>query len=395
MRASDYLEEFESVKKYKARLAPTTARNAMYTLHYFMDWVKEGSSKFAKMDPDQLVEHQKAAGNGEQYEILDEVQSYILSLKGRHSTKKNKYNTIRGFFKANRAPLPLEDFNIRGDVPKVQGVLTVTDIKNIVLSSKAVYRAIWLCMFQGGMGQDELVYWSDNGLRKLVKDLKATPEYVRVDLPGRKGAKNEKPYYTIIIGDSLDALREWMKVRPDKKKNRDEPTTSIFVNQFGEPITKKATYTYWLRHLRDLGLMEKPKDANSSTRYGRNPHEIRDVFRSMWEKSPAKGSVAEYMMGHKVDPLEYNKAFRDEDWVRKEYMKALPMLQVMSSGRPFGQVNLDEVEAVRSENALLQAQVDRLESRLDRFGTPRALIEMLREHGLVATLEENEEKSGA
>jgi len=63
----------------------------------------------------------------------------------------------------------------------------------------------------------------------------------------------------------------------------------------------------------------------------------------------AKASVAEYMMGHKVDPLEYNKAHRDEAWTKKEYVKALPMLQIMSSGRPFGLVEEEEVDILKQE----------------------------------------------
>ena len=49
-------------------------------------------------------------------------------------------------------------------------------------------------------------------------------------------------------------------------------------------------------------------------------------------------------MGHQVDPLNYNKAFRDVDYVKAEYKKALPMLQIMSSGAPFGRVEGSRIE---------------------------------------------------
>ena len=52
-------------------------------------------------------------------------------------------------------------------------------------------------------------------------------------------------------------------------------------------------------------------------------------------------------MGHVVDPMEYNKAWRDEKWVRQEYMKALPWLNILSSPRAFGQVDEDEVIYLR------------------------------------------------
>lgn len=67
-------------------------------------------------------------------------------------------------------------------------------------------------------------------------------------------------------------------------------------------------------------------------------------------------------MGHVVDPLEYNKAHYDRKWVRKEYTKALPFLNIMSSGRPFGQVDEDEIESLRRKvRELEKGRDDRIE----------------------------------
>ena len=65
-------------------------------------------------------------------------------------------------------------------------------------------------------------------------------------------------------------------------------------------------------------------------------------------------------MGHVIDKLGYNKAHQDDSWVIKEYVKALPMFQIMSSGRPFGQVDLDEVEKQAAEIERLKAEVQQL-----------------------------------
>jgi len=363
MRASEWVLEYPSVIKYHNRLAPTTQRNTEYYLHYFFRWMQENSAKFGDMTPDDLVEYQKNVDNGTKYDLLDALQDYIVSLEGRHSYKKIRYTAVRGFFKANRAELPSDDFNIKGDKPKVQGRLSPENLKHMVLSCKPSYRAMYLCMFAGGMGQDEAVYWSDNGAAKLIEDLKKDPEYIRVALRGRKSRKNIQPYYTLILGDALDELKKWMAERPPE-------ADAIFTNQFGDPITKKAIYTYWLRHMQSLSLIKVGED--SSHRTGRNLHELRDLFRTQWEKSPAKGSVAEYAMGHQIDPLEYNKAYRDERWVVKEFRKAVPMLNIMSSGRPFGQVDEDEIES-------LQKQVNYLTAELKKYTdvTPEHLTSII------------------
>ena len=86
--------------------------------------------------------------------------------------------------------------------------------------------------------------------------------------------------------------------------------------------------------------------------------------RQQYEKSPGKGSAAEYVMGHRVDPLEYNKACEDERWLRGEYLKALPLLQIMSSGVPFGMVSEEEADQRLEDQA---ARIAQLEAKLDQL----------------------------
>jgi len=338
--STEYLLEYPSVQRYLSRLGPVTQRNALYCLKYFFTWVRENSSKLGGMTPDELVEYQRTADNSKRYEILDLVQSYILSVKARYGTKNTRYSIIRGFFKANRAELPSDDFKIKGDRPRVVGRLKPEELRQLLLSCKQVYRAVFMCMFAGGMGQDELIYWSNTGAAKLEEDLKSDPEYVRVDLRGRKSMKNIRPYYTILMGDALVELKKWMAERPRSAK-------AIFIQQFGGPLSKAGLYSYWLRHMQALGYIKRGTD--NSYRTGRNPHEMRDLFRSQWEKSPAVGSVAEFAMGHVIDELEYNKAHLDERWVVREFRKAVPMLNILSGARPYGQVSEDEVERLRRE----------------------------------------------
>jgi integrase len=215
-------------------------------------------------------------------------------------------------------------------------------------------------MFQGGMGLDELVWWSDNSWEELDVQLRQHARVIRISLIGRKSRKNDYNYYTFIGEDAIQALRNYIPKRPVGAE-------AIFIIQNGQAVTKTAIKYYWFRHLKKLGII-KPRKEGPGTRYGKNLHELRDVFRTQWEKSPAAANIAEYIMGHQVDPLEYNKAFRDTKWASKEYLKALPLLQVMSSGKPFGKVDeslLEEqtrtIEVLRTEVARLRALVNERE----------------------------------
>ncbi len=348
------LENYESVRLWLSRLRPSSAKTYIFQFNRFYKWMQTNKVELAKLNPDELVVLQSEATNSERFRILDILQRYIGENHATLSYKRKMYKSIRSFFLHNRAELPQDrSFNIRGDKPKTLGTLKIDEVKLIILASKPVYQAAFMCMIQGGMGGAEICYWGENGWTKLMEDLKGDPDLIEIDLPGRKTKKFEKPYYTLIGRDAIEALRKWLSQRP-----KDSPY--IFTNQYDEAITPHALQIYWVRVGRRIGVIDPIKrGAGRGHQTGKNLHELRDVFRSQWEKSPAKASVAEFLMGHIVDPLEYNKAHYDRKWVRKEYLNALPMLQIMSSGRPFGQVEEDEI-------INLQEKVKDLEARLER-----------------------------
>jgi len=78
-----------------------------------------------------------------------------------------------------------------------------------------------------------------------------------------------------------------------------------------------------------LGLI-KLKEGDTGNRYGKNPHELRDLFRTRFHLSRRDLKAAEFFMGHIVDPLEYNKAFREEYYAITEYREASPWLNILS-----------------------------------------------------------------
>jgi integrase len=348
-----------SVDNWLSRLRSSTADVSRWHIGDFMGWLGEKGGDFACFTPDMLVAYQQNATNSERFKILDLIQKYVLERPGRQGYKKKRYTYLRSFFLHNRADLPRDkSFNIRGDMAKVQGTLTPEEVKLIILSCNRQYRTAYLCMFQGAMDQDMFTYWNEVEYEKLIKDLaglEANPQReptVKVDLPGRKGMKFEKPYYSFLARDSIEALRDWLKHRPAKAK-------AIIVNRDGSPMTKSGLKTYWVRHARKLGLMNPREGRDKRIYEGKNTHELRDVFRSLWSKSPAKYEVGEYFMGHNVDELEYDKSFRDVDFYRKQYELTAPYLNLLSSGRAFGQVGEDEVERLRDELTNLRSGENR------------------------------------
>jgi len=364
------LKREKSVVFWKGRVATGTYKTYMSAFRQFMEWLAENGGALASLSPDGLIEYQKETDNGSRYDILDLTQTWAQELKTpdgvdcRVSYKKSCYSAVRSFFAHNRGPLPRDPYTLRSETPGFEGTLTIENIRDVALASKPLYRAIFLSMFQGGMDIQSFLHWNRNGWEDLRRDLQ--DEYVdavKIRIPFRK--LNRNPFHTCIGSDAVKAIRDYLPTRPSieearakhERDGKQEPFQyAIFYTQFKTPIQKVTLQHYWIDRLTKLGLVKRQNGRGH--RYGKNLHELRDVFRSQWEKSPSKGSVAEYMMGHKVDPLEYNKAHKDEKWVKKEYRKALPLLQIMTSGRPYGQVEEDEVESLRAEIIRLRAGKD-------------------------------------
>jgi hypothetical protein len=244
-----------------------------------------------------------------------------------------------------------------------------------------MYRAAFLCMFQGGMGVNELVYWSENGYANLMEQLNNNSRVIRIDLAGRKAQRNKRPYHTYIGNDAIKVLREYLKIRPKTEAK------SIFLSQRVLALKDAEIRWYWNKRIERLGLTNNRKGSGSGVRYGKNPHELRDLFRTRWERSGVKGLAAEYFMGHVVDPLDYNKAYRDEEYTRALYLEAEPWLNLLSEepekvSRTEHEKHLREIKEVQDKRiAELEAQQAITDRQLE------ALMESLREREKLEDLE--------
>ena len=351
---------WSTIDNWVSRLSPSTAKLNRYFLGRWIEWVKAEGGKFSAMSPDELIAYQRSSDNGSKYDLLDVAQRYAQSLTGRFGSKNRVYTAIRSFFAHNRAELPRDPgFTLRADVPRVVGTLTAESLKNLILSCKPVYRAIFLSIFQGGLDLEGFVYWNLGGWAKLREDLKGDPDVIRIDLPGRKRAKNKTSFFTFIGGDAIKAIRDYLPLRP-------QGAEAIFCDQFKGPIRKGALSFYWDSHLRKIGLI--PPGGKASSRYGLNRHEMRDLFRTSWSKSGASPDVAEFCLQHQIDPMNYNKIFNDPAYMKGQYKKALPHLQIMSSNRPFNLADEEEVDLLRNEIEKLRSghgsEVEKLKQQL-------------------------------
>lgn len=302
-----------------------------------MDWAQANSVDFGSMTPEDLVEYGLDATPRQMNKILDFKKDYVMSLKGRVSSKATANKCVMSFFSHNRVNLPHDKtLNINGDTPKVESSLTPEDIKRLVMGSNELYQAVYLVMLGSGMGQEECVYWSDTGLEELRAQLSKDPKLVKISFHGRKNDKNAYNYHTYIGGDALRALKRYLAIR-------DPEPGAIFITNQGEGLNKNTFSRYWTRKLQRLNL------GGGYT--GKNPHSIRDVFRTLWRASGVATEYAEFFMGHRgaFDAYGYDQTAKNEEDLRARYSEALPFFNILTENKPFKVVNEEEVTKLRKE----------------------------------------------
>jgi len=364
-------EDSPEYHKWKQGLKPNSHRGYRAVLWRFVNHIRQGGGPFAYYTLTELTQFQRNAEKDDRYLLLDIVQDYCRNLKvitrhgerlgeTRAGTKKTAYAVLCSFFVHNRAPFPPDKFSLTSNIPKVRKLLTLTELKSVVLSSNTTYAAIFLCMLLSGMGVGELVRWSTIGLEDLLDQrVQKKTVYSQYHPFGRK--KNDAPFYSRIGGDAIIYLHRYLdKVRPKIVKRTGTKSDAIFLTSHGNPITKNAVSQYWRNHLESLGLILIEKPHSPSKRHNKGGHQIRSLTRTQWSESPAKDVICEGLMGHIIDKNDYNQIMNKHDWVTREYRKALPWLNIMTSNTPFGLYTEDEVEERSEDYKTLRAEMDEL-----------------------------------
>jgi hypothetical protein len=292
------------------------------------------------------------------YIVLDLLQSYVNSLVLRKSSKEKAYSSIRSFFAHNRCGLPDDlSFRIKGDRPPVDGRLTVENVIEAIHAATVRYQSIILFKWQSFLDNARMVYANEHCSDQIVKQMQMGVHPVRLDLPGRKENENDRAgrFCTFIGKDAIDALEKYF----EEQRGWPKPGESLWIQHNGTPLAKATMESTWLHIFRHLGRIPKRKGPIGS-RYGYNLHEMRDVATTyLHVNAKADGldmDCVKLWCGQvgEVDPLKYDKFYKDQDYVRSQYLIAEKYLNIVS-GQPH------ELKALGKENQELRERISRLE----------------------------------
>jgi hypothetical protein len=261
--------------------------------------------------------------------LSDLVAEYIRGHGGTYKSLEWYYAVIRSFFLFCRAELPKVRVSFEPTRDATVSRLDLDVFRVLLKDSGLRDQAIYLTLFQGIIDQHRFFVGFNARGFELGEHIKKSGVEVpfRVDfLRGRK--RNYRAYNTWVGCEALEAWRLYF----ERKRGYPKKGGYAALDQYGKPLTKEGFYRVHTRKLRKLGYVDGFGDVSS--RYGYNPHELRDLARSVLEKAKGEGFntlSAEYWMGHKVDPLFYNKIWKlDPAYNLEQYRIAEKYLNIVS-----------------------------------------------------------------
>ncbi|HUK28554.1 MAG TPA: hypothetical protein VLV31_09030 [Candidatus Acidoferrales bacterium] len=344
------------------RLDAATRGPDRTNLERFMRWLHRQAGWETVSPRELLVRHLEAE---DPYVVLDLVQSYVNGLILRKSSKRKAYSAIRSYFAHNRCALPQDiSFRVRGDRPPVEGRLTVNDVIEASHAAGVRNRSIILFKWQTLLDNERVIYANKYCAEQIVKQIQTGVHPVRVDLPGRKSGENdtEGRFYTYLGKDAIDALTKYFEEERGWPRAGQPIWTQIL-----DPtrvLTKPAMEEMWLRLFRHMGKISKRKGPLGA-RYGYNLHEMRDVATTyLHVQAKAEGldmDCVKLWCGQvgEIDPLKYDKFYKETDYVRNQYLTAEKHLNLLSN--PNKTANQEKVETMQQQIQEQQQQLQDLQ----------------------------------
>jgi hypothetical protein len=300
----------------------------------------------------------------QQYVVLDLLQKWIESLKGRRSSKIGRLSTVRQFFEYHHRPLPPTSKNwlrgIKSDVPAVEGKLNVDRLRALVASVVGDPRklSMVLAQLQSFSGPRELCLIGNTMGVGIGEQIRSGANLVEVYFPfGRK--HSDKSWYSYLGKDACESLRKWFAIRgyPTKESPLIWPCRS---NGDLGPLTETNLAGLFQDMMVRLGFREKMGvRKGKAVRYGVSVKELRDlaasiaqtcVGRTNEENEVFLESSIEYFLGDAVDPMHYRKMHElSPEFRKRQYVMVEPYLKILTNAKGAVASKLEETSKELAE----------------------------------------------
>ncbi|MGA3406056.1 MAG: hypothetical protein ABSD49_10035 [Candidatus Bathyarchaeia archaeon] len=290
--------------------------------------------------PSQMIQFQKQANRGDdeetQFMLLRVVQRFCREKGGTYASILGNMSKLTSLWNKNYARLPEDpNWHPRPTNAPVKGRLTFQQVTQIIQHAKPRDQAVFLVMFQGMLDGERFEIFNTNPeiQEQLLAhlDQKKYDEPFKIEFPfGRKN--NHRPFHTYIYKDAQEALANYFE---KFRGSRPKPGEPLILARFNKPMRKQGIRTAFITIATQLKYRQLRTGAKNK-RTGVAPHEaFRDVVRTMLHTRGKQDGfdldVAEFCMGHTVDPMNYDKFSEDAEYIRKQIAIASKYLNILSN----------------------------------------------------------------
>ena len=364
------------VVKWFDRLGSETSPSYRSSFKYWLMWLWAHGDEYATVTPTRLLDLQESrqkdeSTRRERYEFVDLMIEHIEQRGGTYKSMTTRMSHLRSFFLHNRVELPgTADWNPKPTREPTQGRLNLGIVREIIQHANLRDTAVILTLFQGIMDLERFAQFNRKYAEPLVKHLHeaSIDDPFRVDfVKGRK--RNRKGFHTYLYRDALTAWKNYF----EKERGWPKPTEPLAVTIRKTPPTKYAVRAAFITLAKRIRA--RPKNPYGQ-RTGVSPHELRDVARTLLQTAQQEKFdvlVAEFFMGHTIDPHNYVKfAELEPKYVLENAKIAAQYLNIISDVQPTKDTTrINELteriialetnlKALQGEGAGLQAEVESL-----------------------------------
>lgn len=242
------------------------------------------------------------------------------------------------------------------DLVKPPAYLSWDEAQKVCDAASSPYNLIFRIMLHTGWGTGEFLQFNKQQTWNAAKAKLTTPTpdqpYFRFGFRGRK--KNRKAFYSLIplkvLADAV-ALEAKGKIKlPLSHRGKSGKTLS--------PLDDSHITTN-RRYLSSAFRTALGRAAVILTQGSPTPHELRDSFLTRAIQTGCSDSAANFVMGHVIDRLGYNKCDKDEKWLWSELSKIHGPAAVTEDALTSRDAKIERLEL---ENKEQKARLDRLEA---------------------------------
>jgi len=363
------------VKDWVLRLAKNSKPTAYaYASQLFVYWRTTLAKRFKSLE--EWVNSVKEQRRSEDYEIQTkwarEVEDFILT-RISPTTKRPLSTQARAlFFWAIRSYLAsrLGEKNLAEYTPifaerkiliqeneKSQDTATITldEARKLVFEANPRDRCVILCSLWG---------WGVGEFLNFAKDWYKCAEAIRAKTVPLKvtmtRGKTMIRFYTYLFDDAVESLHDLLE---ERERSLGRPLTrddSLFTTVSDKPIDSQHIQRQIRLLAEKTGVEKLHGEADKRRSYRVRPHELgRDLFKTLARNKGVPTEIADFAMGHQVDPLKYDKSPWTEEGEKKieeELGKLRPFLNLMTRR---GKVKVEESYFEQLvENAALMRGLD-------------------------------------